>query len=57
MARQPYRPAFGSSLRRVWLCVAIDGRTLIDRRLKRDAALQTLLRDDDVERRVWAPAG
>jgi hypothetical protein len=30
---------------------------LIDRRLKWDAALQTLLRDDDVERRAWAAAG
>jgi hypothetical protein len=30
---------------------------LIDRRLKPDAALRALLRDDDVERRAWAPAG
>jgi hypothetical protein len=30
---------------------------LIDRRLKRDAAPWALLRDDDVERRAWAPAG
>jgi len=30
---------------------------LIDRRLKRDAALRALLRDDDVERGAWAPAG
>src|ERR1035437_496557 len=30
---------------------------LIDRRLKRDAALRALLRDGDVERRAWRPAG
>jgi hypothetical protein len=30
---------------------------LIDRRLKRDAALRALLRDGDVERRAWVPAG
>jgi hypothetical protein len=30
---------------------------LIDRRLKRDAALRTLPRDGDVERRAWAAAG
>jgi hypothetical protein len=30
---------------------------LIDRRLKRDAALRALLRDGDVEWRAWALAG
>jgi hypothetical protein len=30
---------------------------LIDRRLKRDSALRALLRDGDVERRAWVPAG
>jgi hypothetical protein len=29
---------------------------LIDRRLKRDAALRALLRDGDVERREWRSA-
>jgi hypothetical protein len=30
---------------------------LMDRRLKRDAALRMLPRDDEVERRAWAAAG
>jgi hypothetical protein len=44
-------------LRSATLGVARDAQRLMDRRLKRDAALRMLPRDDEVERRAWAAAG
>lgn len=39
------------------LGAARDAQSLTDRRLGRDVTLRVLLRDGDVARRAWGPAG
>jgi hypothetical protein len=47
----------GTLLPSALLDAAGDANPLLDQRLEREAALRTLLRDRDVERWAWAPAG